>query len=229
MSKSFLTIPALALSVFALCLLCAAQEPSLGDLAREARKSHSTQPVKVYTNEDIPRSTSEVIWRSAVSAPPATAATAVDTDPPTLSPIKVRSEDVECNFSFRAQPLVPHSKPENAGVTALPASEVAKLDGTASIWGDTLDVSIHNDTGWSLREVTVRLLIGGHGDEGRVAHSHPAGHGDGPGTATSDPLLALRLSAEPHTATVSSELLSENVNGQEWSWEIVQAKGIPPK
>lgn len=212
-------------------MVSSAQEPSLGDLAREARKSHSTQPVKVYTNEDIPQATNEVIWRSAaVQPPPTPVAVQANADPSPPSPIKMRSEDVECNFSFRAQPLLPRGKAESAGLTPLPASEVAKLDGTASIWGDTLDVSIHNDTGWSLREVTVRLVIGGHAEETRVAHSHPAGHGGAAAeTVANDPLLALRLSAEPHTATISSEPLAQSLNGQDWSWEIVQAKGIPPR
>ena len=220
----------LVLCVFAICRLCSAQEQSLGDLAREARKGHTEQPVKVYTNEDIPQATNEVIWRSAAAPPQASsAAVEASAQQSAPSPIKMRSEDVECSFSFRAQPLLPHAKPEAAAMTALPASEVAKLDGTASIWGETLDVSIHNDTGWSLREVTVRLLVGPHSDEGRVAHSRAAEHGSSAIAVASDPLLAFRLSAEPHTATVSSEPLAQNLSGQDWSWEIVQAKGIPPK
>jgi hypothetical protein len=138
-----------AACILASCLIAAGQEPSLGDLAREARKSHASPPVKVYTNEDIPQATNEVIWRSAVMAPPATPAVSeASSETAAPSPIKMRSEDVECSFSFRAQPLIPHGKPEPTRMTELPASEVAKLDGTASIWGETLDVSIHNDTGW---------------------------------------------------------------------------------
>src|SRR5579864_6706328 len=179
MEKGPSKIAALAVCTLASCLIAAGQEQSLGDLARQARKSHAAPPVKVYTNEDIPQVANEVIWRSAVVAPPASssAANGASSETPAPSPIKMRSEDVECSFSFRAQPLIPHGKPEPARMTELPASEVAKLDGTASIWGETLDVSIHNDTGWSLREVTVRLLIGLHSDEVRLAHSHAAEHG----------------------------------------------------
>ena len=226
------------LRMSSLCLLAATAlaahswPQSLGDLAREVRKSHPAQPVKVYTNEDIPQWSNEVVWRSAATAPPQSAPVAVaSADPPSASPIRMRSEDVECSFSFRAQSMLPRGKVDSATLSQLPASEVAKLDGTASIWGDTLDVSIHNDTGWSLREVTVRLLLGARAGEPTAAHSRAAEHGSAidPPAGDTGRLLDLRLSAEPHTATISSEPLAQNLAGQDWSWEIVQAKGIPPK
>ena len=233
MSKSRFLLRMLALWVFATGALSnCAWAQSLGDLAREVRKSHPAQPVKVYTNEDIPQWSNEVVWKSATTtAPQSTPVVQTGSDPPAVSPIKMRSEDVECSFSFRAQSILPRSKAEPAAVSPLPASEVAKLDGTASIWGDTLDVSIHNDTGWALREVTVRLLPGIRAGDSKLAHSHAAEHGSAADPASGDTgrLLDLRLSAEPHSATISSEPLAQSLSGQEWSWEIVQAKGIPPK
>ena len=236
MSNNRFPLRMLVLCVFATGALShCAWAQSLGDLARdarEARKSHAAQPVKVYTNEDIPQWPNEVVWKSAATiAPQAAPMVQAGSELPTVSPIKMRSEDVECSFSFRAQSMLPRGKAEPAGVTPLPASEVAKLEGTASIWGDTLDVSIHNDTGWALREVTVRLLPGIRAGDSQLAHSHAAEHGNAadPGAGDAGRLLDLRLSAEPHTATVSSEPLAQSLSGQEWSWEIVQAKGIPPK
>ena len=232
MNNSRFLLRMLALWVFATGALndCAGAQ-SLGDLAREARKSHPAQPVKVYTNEDIPQWSNEAVWKSAATVAPQTASVQAGGGAPAVSPIKMRSEDVECRFSFRAQSILPRDKAEPATVSPLPASEVAKLEGTASIWGDTLDVSIHNDTGWTLREVTVRLLPGIRAGDSKLAHSHAAEHGGAADPAAGDAgrLLDLQLSAEPHTATTSSEPLAQSLSGQEWSWEIVQAKGIPPK
>ena len=229
MNKGSLKLRMLAIGM--LGIFPAAWAQSLGDLAREVRNSHPAQALKVYTNEDIPQVSNEVVWKSAASAAQTTPSMPGIAEQSPTSAIKLRSEDVECSFSFRAQSMLPRGKMESATVSPLPPSEVAKLDGTASIWGDTLDVSIHNDTGWSLREVTVRLLLGAHGDEQNSIHSHAAEHGSVADFAAADAgrLLDLRLSAEPHTATVSSEPLAQNLAGQEWSWEIVQAKGIPPK
>ena len=41
----------------------------------------------------------------------------------------------------------------------LPRSELAKLDGPATIDGDSLQVSVHNGTSWELREVVIGLTI----------------------------------------------------------------------
>lgn len=231
MKNSPFEVATLAFFLLAAGLPSLAQEQSLGDLAREARKSHPAQPARVYTNEDIPQATNEVVWRSAAMQPAEAPAVTVQasTAPAAPAAIKMRNDDVECNFSFRAEPLLPHHKAEPAGLMAMPASELAKLDGTASIWGETFDVSIHNDTGWALREVTVRVLIGGESEERRPTHTRPASHGVTAIAAVNDPTLALRVLAEPHTAAISSEPLGQTLNGQDWSWEIVQAKGIPPK
>ena len=41
----------------------------------------------------------------------------------------------------------------------LPEGELAKLDGPATISGDTLQVSVHNGTSWNIKEITVGLTI----------------------------------------------------------------------
>jgi hypothetical protein len=54
--------------------------------------------------------------------------------------------------------------------------------------------------------------------------------------AVSDPatnagrVLSMQLNADPFSAAISTKNLGIPVNsGEKWSWEIVQAKGIPPK
>ena len=56
------------LAIGMLGMFPAAWAQSLGDLAREVRKSHPAQALKVYTNEDIPQVSNEVVWKSAASA-----------------------------------------------------------------------------------------------------------------------------------------------------------------
>src|SRR2546430_7066955 len=114
MNNSRFLLRMLAFWVFASGALNCADAQSLGDLAREARKSHPAQPVKVYTNEDIPLWSNEVVWKSAAAVAPQTAPMQAGSDPPAVSPIKMRSEDVECSFSFRAQSILPHGKAEPA-------------------------------------------------------------------------------------------------------------------
>jgi len=41
----------------------------------------------------------------------------------------------------------------------LPEGELAKLDGPATISGDTLQVSVHNGTTWNIREITVGVTM----------------------------------------------------------------------
>jgi hypothetical protein len=235
----------------AVCGICLALVPlrgsaqSLGDIARQLRAQRAAEadppPAKVYTNQDIPKWTDEVTWRAASQSSAATTSTSLDPANPN-PPIQVKRQDVECSFFFRAQDMLPAAKPDESGLKSLPASDLARLDGTASIWGERLDVSVHNDTSWQLREVTVRLVTSSAALEtppnnsASAGNSHPADHGDAasslPAGAPSDAasrLLSLQLDAGPFTAAVSTKDLGSHLSGGEkWSWEIVQAKGIPP-
>ncbi len=70
---------------------------------------------------------------------------------------RVSSPDVSCSLSFSAKTSSLLSDP--VALDELPRSEMAKLDGPATIDGDSLQVSMHNGTAWELREVVIGLTI----------------------------------------------------------------------
>ena len=70
---------------------------------------------------------------------------------------QVSSPDVTCDLSFSGSAtslLSDAYAPQD-----LPEAELAKLDGPATISGDTLQVSVHNGTSWNIKEITVGLTI----------------------------------------------------------------------
>jgi hypothetical protein len=120
---------------------------------------------------------------------------------------------------------------------------LAKLEGPATIDGDSLQVSMHNGTAWELREVLIGLTIVRHLELGLTANSHgqarvvPAVAGTAEQAQDSyqkqpDVTLLLRVkgSAAPSaTATFRTSLNFALFPDQEWHWAIVKAKGIPPQ
>src|SRR5258708_12355154 len=65
--------------------------------------------------------------------------------------------DVSFSLSFTGKTTSP--LPDSLLVDELPRTELSKLDGPATIDGDTLQVSVHNGTLWELREVLIGLTI----------------------------------------------------------------------
>jgi hypothetical protein len=122
----------------------------------------------------------------------------------------------------------------------LPRSELAKLDGPATIDGDSLQVSMHNGTSWDVREVVIGLTIVRRPELGE-ARSY---HGQGriiPAAGTlveqdsfqKQPDVTLLLRAKGSAAPSATALFRTSLNfalfpDQEWHWAIVKAKGIPP-
>jgi hypothetical protein len=126
----------------------------------------------------------------------------------------------------------------------MPRGELAKLDGPATIDGDSLQVSMHNGTAWELREVVIGLTIVKRPEPSETASNFgqarivPAAAGSFP-QQTQDSfqkqpdvtlLLRVKGSAAPSTtATFRTPLNFALFPDQEWHWAIVKAKGIPPQ
>jgi hypothetical protein len=123
----------------------------------------------------------------------------------------------------------------------LPKEELAKLDGPATMDGDSLQLSIHNGSAWDLREVVIGLTIV------RTPDTVSASSYDGPARivpavatphAAMDPtqrlqdttiLLRVKGAAAPSTtAMFRTQLNFALFPDQEWHWAIVRAKGVPP-
>ena len=125
-------------------------EPSLGDLARQYRKGKAALEHAVIDNDNLHQVMDEVQTRKL--------------DGKLLFSIdgigkkfQVSSPDVTCDLSFSGSATSLLSDPY--APQDLPEGELAKLDGPATISGDTLQVSVHNGTTWNIREITVGVTI----------------------------------------------------------------------
>jgi hypothetical protein len=212
---AFLPLPGMAQSDGA--------EPSLGDLARSLRKGKPVAEHAVIDNDNLHQVMDEVQNRKLDGS-------LLFSFDGIAKKFQVSSPDVTCDLSFSgaATSLLSDAyAPQD-----LPESELAKLDGPATINGDTLQIAVHNGTSWSVREITVGLTVLRSSDA-RSARLIPASE-----TTSLLPekhpdvtvLYHLKGSAPPSTTTVFHETLGTSLgHDQEWHWAIVQAKGVPPQ
>lgn len=203
-------------------------EVSLGDLARSVRKEKQPAAPVVIDNDNLSQVMEEAESHHLNSS------LLFSVDGP-RNRFQMSSPDGTCSLSFNANDTallsVPHV-PE-----ALPQSELAKLDGPATIDGDTLQLSVFNGTDWDLREITVGLTVVRH-VENTTAYFGSARLVSAAETDDSEPagkpsdltvLLHMKATAAPLLMTVFREKLNATITpDQEWHWAIVDAKGIPP-
>jgi hypothetical protein len=155
---------------------------------------------------------------------------------------QVSAPDVTCSLAFTVSSKALLSN--QYAQMDLPASELPKLTGPASIEGDALTVSIFNGTGWHVSELDVALTV--------ITKNAP--NATLPSATDSDPLplsqvrpldpvlnevrpekkadmtviYHMRAAASPFSSTVFSAPLNLGIApGEEWHWAIVQAKGYP--
>ncbi len=201
-------------------------EPSLGDLARLFRKGKAAPEHAVIDNENLHQIMDEVQNRKLNGS----FLFSIDG---AAKKFQVSSPDVTCDLSFSAAAtslLSDAYAPQD-----LPAGELAKLDGPATITGDTLQVSVHNGTTWNIKEITVGLTIL-RSSEANSARRGSARLMPAAETTTllsekhpdSTVLYHIKGSAAPSSTTVFQESLGVAPGqDQDWHWAIVQAKGIP--
>lgn len=201
----------------------------LGDVARAYRKNQDP-PQKVIDNDNLPQVMDQGESRKwALSTPkPAAPKAAVQL-------INFQSPNVTCALSFSANApdiLANAPRPQR-----LPDSEVAKLDGPATIVGSTLELSVLNATGWDVREITVGLTIVRKqlppaAFLGAAMKLIPATQ-EAPRTdrkqADLTVLYHLHGAAAPYSTALFREELERPLEAdEEWHWAILQAKGMPP-
>lgn len=150
--------------------------------------------------------------------------------------LQVSSPDVTCSLSFNAKSAAPSSDPFVP--QDLPLNELAKLDGPAVIHGDSLEVTVYNPTGWTIREITVGLTIARRAEENAAASYGsakllPAVAGDNSAAEKRSDLTVLyhlKGLAAPATTTIFRQSLGASLRpDQDWHWAIVQAQGLPPR
>jgi len=153
---------------------------------------------------------------------------------------RVSAPDVTCSLSFTAN--VKSLLSGQFAEKELPATDVPKLQGHATIEGEALTVSVLNETDWHVSEIVVAFtVVHKNGVADAVAtdvglKTEPAGADAVPKSEIRPDkkpdttiIYRMRAAATPWAATsFSSALNLEIVPGDEWHWAIVQAKGYPP-
>jgi hypothetical protein len=205
-------------------------EPSLGDLARSLRKE-KIKPVTqqpVIDNDNFTQMLTEAESRKLASG----MLFSFDSGGRNFS---VSSPDVTCSLSFSANSTALLTNPY--APVDMPGSELAKIDGPATIQGDSLQLSVYNGSAWNLKEITIGLTLVRHSvlssQYGGAAKLLPASAVE---TSVSEKhsdvtvLYHLKGTAPPASTTVFRETIGmPPAPDQEWHWAIVQAKGIPPQ
>lgn len=202
---------------------------SLGDLARSLRKTKASEAATIVDNDNL----TEVI--DDVESYRLNGKRVFSFDGAGKQ-FQVSSPDGTCSLAFNANATALLSNPFVPEI--LPPDELTKVDGPASIHDDVLEVSVYNQSLWSLREITVGLTLVRSADSNELygtAKLLPASAEDPlPAERRSDltVLLHLKGTAIPFATAVFREKLDAALNagspGQEWHWAIVEAKGIPP-
>ena len=213
-----------------------AGDAPLGDVARSFRKK--TPPsAAVVDNDNISKVVDDAESRRAAGTSP------VFSLDPAGKGFHVSTPDVSCSLSFSASAKTSSLLADPLLLDELPRTELAKLDGPATIDGDSLQVSMHNGTSWELREVVIGLTIVKRPEPGAAsnfgqARIVPAVAGGSPQQVQDsfqkqpDVTLLLRVkgSAAPSTTAIFRTSLNFALfPDQDWHWAIVKAKGIPPQ
>lgn len=231
-----LLVSAVILLAVPLCLTAQdAGETPLGDVARTFRKKPASSDV-VVDNDNLSKVVDDAESRRAAGSSPVFSLDAAGKG------FRVSTPDVVCSLSFSSKTSSLLADP--IMLDELPRAELAKLDGPATIDGDSLQVSMHNGTAWELREVVIGLTIVKRPDPASAASYFgqarivPAVAGDNP-QQTQDSfqkqpdvtlLLRVKGSAAPSTTAIFRTSLNFALfPDQDWHWAIVKAKGVPPQ
>jgi len=212
-----------------------AGDTPLGDVARSFRKKPAASEV-VVDNDNLSKVVSDAESRHVAGSSPV-----FSLDPAGKS-FRVSSPDVTCSLSFSASSKTSALLNDPLMLDELPRGELAKLDGPATLDGDSLQVSMHNGTSWQLREVVIGLTIVKRPDPGSAASNFgqarivPAVAGapqQAPDSFQKQPDVTLLLKVKGSAAPSATAVFRTSLNfalfpDQDWHWAIVKAKGIPP-
>lgn len=205
----------------------------LGDVARSLRKKPSAQ--EVIDNDNLSTVMDQVESRRVASS-----SLRYSLDGSGKS-FQVSAPDVTCSLSFsaNAQALLSAQYAQ----LDLPANQLIKLDGPATIDGDSLAVSVFNGSDWHVSEVAVALTLlkktvtsdtTAYFGAAKLVPASDGGplqeSGNRPEKRSDATFLyRMRAAAAPATVTVFRAPLNIEIGpNQEWHWAIVQAKGYPP-
>jgi len=204
----------------------------LGDVARNLRKKAPTKPV--IDDDNLSQVMQEADSRKGFGS---SLRFLMAGD---LSGFRVSAPDVTCNLSFSS-----NVKSLLAGQYSemdLPAGDLARLEGHATIEGDALSVSVHNGTDWHVSEIAVAVMIVRKSAPNAVASEGSLNLEPAPAEGAQPPeiktdkkpdstvIYRMRAVGVPWAVTTfSARLQSELGAASEWHWAVVQARGYPPE
>jgi hypothetical protein len=205
----------------------------LGDIARSLRRQEaSPTPETVIDNDNL----AQVMESAENRRGDSSLLYSLDAGSKNL---RVSSPDVTCSLSFSANSSSLLADP--LALNEMPRTEMAKLDGPATIDGDTLAVTVRNGSSWEVHEIVVGLTIIRQHESGAASYYGgakvvAAAAGESTRQDSSEKqadmtvLLHMKGLATPgSTAVFRATLNFELFPDQEWHWAIVKAKGIPPQ
>lgn len=224
-----------ALAAILLAVCVAQDDPNdvpLGDVARNLRKK--APPVQNVIDDD---NLSQVMVQAETRH--AAGANLKFLMAGESKSFQVSAPEVTCSLSFSANTKALLSN--QYAQMDLPAADIPKLKGHATIEGDALTVPVANGTDWHVSEVAVALTIV---KKNATAEETPFGAQNSLPTPSSlagsevrperkpdvTVIYRMRAAAAPFSTTVFSAPLNLDLEaGDEWHWAIVQAKGYPPQ
>ena len=203
---------------------------SLGNLARDVRRNKAEQTPHpepaVIDNDNLEQAMADVTKLKPTDR-------LVFSLDPAGKGFKVSAPDVTCSMSFNGRASSLLIKP--VLIEDLPAGDLIKLDGPASIQDDNLQLEVFNGTDWELREITVGLTLerqpGGSAEMAARARFIPAAEGLGAPAVEKHSdvtvLYHLRGLAKPFSTTAFRENIGAMpAADRDWRWSIVEAKGV---
>jgi hypothetical protein len=201
---------------------------SLGDLARVVRRSKAPVAAPLVIDNDNLSNVMDEVESHRMSIKPQASA------PQRSREFALSSPDGTCSLSFDAAAATSPATPFVS--EDLPPAELAKLEGPATIEGDSLEVSMYNGSFWKLTEVTVGLtLVRRPIDDGVYfgsARLMPA-VAEEPEAGKKPSELTLVFHLKGPVPSLASNVFHEKLGAaiapdQEWHWAILGAKGVAP-
>lgn len=216
-----------AFTIGLLVLLCSSllraqdEQVSLGDIARSVRAEKPKADPPVIDNDNL------AIMMNRAEAERLNGKPVFSIDPSGKT-FRMTSPDGSCSLSFDANATALIATPY---VTSnLPQDSLTRLNGSAAIHGNTMEVTLQNTTDWEVKEIVVGLTL--LNNEG-ATFLRPANLLLPEEVATKSPdttmLYHLKATALPGGSAVFRGTLDQEVaSGTDWHWALVGARGIPP-
>ncbi len=208
------------------------QPPSLGEVAREARKAKTSDTSastgqKVIDNDNFSAVLDEAEAARLTGKP-------VFSIDPSGSAFRMTSPDGTCSLSFDAKATALISS--SFVSSDLPQDELPKLEGHALMHDDIVEISVHNGTPWELRELVIGITVLQRSLQIDASAAEPKMVSDPTWTGKlpdSTVIYHLRGSVSANSNGTLRAVLGADSNisisgNADWHWALVSARGIPP-